>query len=100
MQSWTASFTMLTACSSTEKACVKRTHAPAPLTNKQTPEPITTSARAGAHHRLKRVLTIARNHCSPSAKCACIAGFVGIHGLLVADHAAAFRFVDSIDVIN
>ena len=56
--SWIASFTTLTAFNSPEKACENRTPAIKLLTQTQTPEPITLSA--------KRLLTIARNACSPS----------------------------------
>jgi hypothetical protein len=57
--SWTASFTMLTAFNSPEKACENRTPAIKLLTPPQTPEPITMSVKAAAHDQTKRALTIA-----------------------------------------
>ncbi len=57
--SWTASFTTLTAFNSPEKACENRTPAIKLLTQTQTPEPITLSAKAAAHDRAKCLLTIA-----------------------------------------
>ena len=56
--SWTASFTMLTAFNSPEKACENRTPAIKLLTPTQTPEPITMSVKAAAHDRAKYLLTI------------------------------------------
>src|ERR1700685_3499573 len=56
--SWIASFTTLTAFNSPEKACEKRTPAIKLLTQTQTPEPITASVKATAHHRVKSPLTI------------------------------------------
>ena len=57
--SWIVSFTTLTAFNSPEKACESRTPAIKLLTPTQTPEPITLSAKAAAHDRAKRLLTIA-----------------------------------------
>ena len=57
--SWIASFTTLTAFNSPEKACENRTPAIKLLTQTQTPEPITLSAKAAAHDRAKQLLTIA-----------------------------------------
>ena len=57
--SWIASFTTLTVCNSPEKACESRTPAIKLLTPTQTPEPITMSVKAAAHHRAKQLLTIA-----------------------------------------
>ena len=57
-QSWTASFTTLTAFNSPEKACESRTPASKRLTPPQTPEPITMSVEAAAHDRVKYLLTI------------------------------------------
>jgi hypothetical protein len=56
--SWIASFTTLTDCNSPEKACESKAPAIKLLTPTQTPEPITTSVKAAAHHRAKRLLTI------------------------------------------
>ena len=69
-QSWTASFTMLTAFNSPEKACESRTPAIKLLTPPQTPEPITMSVEAAAHDRAKYLLTIKRNERSPSREIA------------------------------
>ena len=52
-RSWTASFIMLIAFNSPEKACEKRTPAIKLLTPPQTPEPITMSVEAAAHDRAK-----------------------------------------------
>jgi len=49
----------LTAFNSLEKACENRTPAIKLLTQTQTPEPITLSAKAAAHDRAKCLLTIA-----------------------------------------
>src|SRR6188508_2721837 len=68
--SWIASFTTHTAFNSPEKACERRTPAIKLLTPPQTPEPITLSVKAAAHHRAKQLLTMRRNRRSPSAKCA------------------------------
>ena len=68
--SWTASFTMLTAFNSPEKACENRTPAIKLLTPPQTPEPITMSVKAAAHNRAKYLLTIKRNERSPSREIA------------------------------
>jgi hypothetical protein len=57
--SWIASSTTLTAFNSPEKACESRTPAIKPLTQTQTPEPITMSVKAAAHDRAKYLLTIA-----------------------------------------
>ena len=57
--SWIASSTTLTAFNSPEKACENRTPAIKLLTQTQTPEPITLSAKAAAHDRAKCLLTIA-----------------------------------------
>ena len=69
-QFWTASFTMLTAFNSPEKACENRTPAIKLLTSSQTPEPITMSVEAAAHDRAKSLLTIKRNERSPSREIA------------------------------
>jgi len=69
-QSWTASFTMLTAFNSPEKACESRTPAIKLLTQTQTPEPITMSVKAAAHDRVKYLLMIKRNERSPSSEIA------------------------------
>ena len=57
-RSWTASFIMLIAFNSPEKACERRTPAIKLLTPPQTPEPITMSVEAAAHDRAKYLLTI------------------------------------------
>ena len=69
-QSWTASFTMLTAFNSPEKACENRMPAIKLLTSPQTPEPTTMSVEAAAHDRAKYLLTIKRNERSPSREIA------------------------------
>ena len=54
----TASFIMLIAFNSPEKACENKTPAIKLLTRPQTPEPITMSVEAAAHDRAKLLLTI------------------------------------------
>ena len=66
--SWTVSFTTLTASSSPEKACERRTPAIKLLTPTPTPEPITMSVKATAQDRVKYLLTIKRNERSPSSE--------------------------------
>src|SRR5947207_2000666 len=70
MRSWIASFTTLTAYNLPEKACENRPPASKLLTQTQTPEPITMSVEAAAHHRVKYLLTIKRNKRSPSREIA------------------------------
>src|SRR5205823_11742107 len=70
MRSWIASFTTLTAYNLPEKACENRPPASKLLTQTQTPEPITMSVEAAAHHRAKYLLTTKRNKRSPSREIA------------------------------